>query len=270
MPDKTNQQIDWAADSRSFDRVAEVYEAYRPEYPPELVDSVISMAGLQPDSRLLEIGSGTGKATRLFAQRGFAIHCLEPGQNLAAVAAQKLKPYPQVTFEAARFEAWPESQSSFDLVFSAQAFHWVPKDIGYAKAARLLKEKRYIALFWNMYPPLTGDIEPELAKVYQEQAPEMVRPNTYVEELIQARELELRDSGYFEHLEVKKFPWSARYDTRRYLGLLNTYSDHLRLTEERRAGLFAGLAEVIDRHGGYIERPYLAILYLAQKRSKEV
>lgn len=52
-----------------------------------------------------------------------------------------------------------------------------------------------------------------------------------------------------------------------YLGLLNTYSDHLRLSEQRRKVLFEGIAESIERHGGYIEKPYLAVLYLAQRTS---
>jgi hypothetical protein len=34
----------------------------------------------------------------------------------------------------------------------------------------------------------------------------------------------------------------------------------------RRQHLFQGIADVIDRHGGYIDKPYLAVLYLARKR----
>jgi hypothetical protein len=46
---------------------------------------------------------------------------------------------------------------------------------------------------------------------------------------------------------------------------LNTYSDHLRLPEQTRQSLFEGVAEVIEQHGGFIERPYLAVLYVARK-----
>jgi hypothetical protein len=41
-------------------------------------------------------------------------------------------------------------------------------------------------------------------------------------------------------------------------------SDHLRLSDEERRNLYAGIAEVIDRHGGYLDRPYIAVLYVAQ------
>jgi hypothetical protein len=51
----------------------------------------------------------------------------------------------------------------------------------------------------------------------------------------------------------------------RSIGLLNTYSDHLRLPESTRANLFNGISEVIQHNGGYVDKPYLAVLYSAKK-----
>ena len=59
-----------------------------------------------------------------------------------------------------------------------------------------------------------------------------------------------------------RFPWTRHYDTRQYLGLLNTYSDHLRMSETRHAYLAEGVAEVLERHGGGIDNPYQAVLYM--------
>ncbi|MGW1675046.1 hypothetical protein [Streptomyces sp. NPDC002324] len=50
----------------SFGVVAEAYERFRPGYPVELFDMVMAYAG-HPVRTALEIGAGTGKATRLFA-----------------------------------------------------------------------------------------------------------------------------------------------------------------------------------------------------------
>lgn len=79
----SNSVIDWKKDSRSFDTVAELYEAYRPSYPVPLIEQVIFATGVPKDARILEIGSGTGKATELFAPRGYPILCIEPGRYLA-------------------------------------------------------------------------------------------------------------------------------------------------------------------------------------------
>lgn len=85
------------------------------------------------------------------------------------------------------------------------------------------------------------------------------------EELIKQRETEITESGYFGPVSVKRFPWTARYNAEQFTGLLGTYSDHLRLPQETRERLFEGVAGIIGKHGGYIEKPYTAVLYLAQK-----
>jgi hypothetical protein len=56
----------------SFGVMAEAYERFRPGYPVELFDMVMMHAG-QPVRTALEIGAGTGRATRLFAQRGVTV-----------------------------------------------------------------------------------------------------------------------------------------------------------------------------------------------------
>ena len=61
----------------SFGSVATAYERYRPGYPAELVDAVLTYAG-RPVHAALEVGAGTGKATRVFAQREIAVTATEP------------------------------------------------------------------------------------------------------------------------------------------------------------------------------------------------
>ena len=53
-----------------FDSVAELYDRARPGYPDALVNEVIVRASLPPNGEILEIGSGTGKASAPFAQLG--------------------------------------------------------------------------------------------------------------------------------------------------------------------------------------------------------
>ena len=257
--------MDWKKDSQSFDTVAGLYDKYRPEYPQELVDSLITLSGLPEGGRILEVGSGTGKATCMFASRGYAIHCIEPGRNLAEVAAKNLQAYPAVSYEITRFEESQEQPALFDLVMSAQAFHWVPKEISYAKAARTLKPGGALALFWNLSPGFHGQIAVDLDRIYHEFAPELDNPQNASEESIQERSDTITQSGCFGPVTLRRFPWSSIYRTREYLGLLNTYSDHLRLSEPTRQRLFEAISALIDARGGSIERNYIAVLYISQK-----
>ncbi len=257
-------EIDWLADSRSFNRVAEIYDAFRPDYPQELVETILRKSGIPDGGKILEIGSGTGKATLPFARRGYSILCIEPGENLARVAQNNLRDWPLVKWEIATFQDSPEVTEEFDLVISAQAFHWVPKPAGFIKAANALKKSGFLAIFWNLRGADEGLIFEELERVYRERAPDLGDDGKSVEEVIQEREQEISACGCFDTVEVSRFYWMKRYDIRQYLGLMNTFSDHLRMSETQFTDLCAGVAEVLEGYGGVIDKRYQAVLYMAR------
>jgi SAM-dependent methyltransferase len=253
--------------SETFDEVARLYDKARPGYPAELFETIIAISELPASGRILEIGCGPGKATAPFVERGYSLVCIEPGRNLAAVAAEKFRGYPNVTIETVTFEEWPLEEAQFDLVMAAQAFHWVPAEIGYAKSARALKEDGWLALFWNTPPDVEGELFDALDAVYRNHAPAIAKPSpgrSYPVR-VQERADAIRRSGLFDEPIVAEFAWSAQYSAAQYLDLLNTYSDHRLLPEADRDALFAAIAEVLTRHGG-ITNPYVAVLYLARKR----
>src|ERR1700676_4699677 len=74
----------------TFDEVAEGYDRARPGYPSHMFDDLVTLAGLDPGARLVEIGCGTGQATVPLAERGLSIICVELGERLAAIARENL------------------------------------------------------------------------------------------------------------------------------------------------------------------------------------
>jgi hypothetical protein len=129
-----------------------------------------------------------------------------------------------------------------------------------------LKPGGHLAIFWNHYLPLEESIRQKLNQVYQRYAPELTSDQPNAHKDTQYWISELRENDYFDLVEVKRFPWTENYNTQYYLGLLNTYSDHLRLSEEKRQQLFAGVKEALEQAGGGIEKPYEAVVYIARKR----
>lgn len=254
----------WKQHRASFDQVAGLYDTFRPGYPDELIEFIISASQIPPGGRILEIGSGTGLATRPFAARGYEMVCVEPGAHLAEVAQSRLPAGSRVSFEISPFEDWPEDSTRFDMVLSAQAFHWIPVEVAYAKSARLLSPSGRLALVWNMYPDPQGPVWDEMNRIYARLWPSSKDPLSYLE-LAGRRTKEIAESGFFEPPQVGIFPWSETYTTERYLGLLSTYSDHIALEPERRQALFSAVARLIDSFGGKIEKPYVAYAYVARK-----
>lgn len=112
MSEEANAPIDWKVESQPFDGVADLYDAYRPSYPAELIEDICVLSGIKAEGKILEIGCGTGKVTLLFAQWGYQILCLEPGQNLIKVAKRNLSAYPNANFARTRFEEWKATDIS--------------------------------------------------------------------------------------------------------------------------------------------------------------
>lgn len=117
--------------SETFDGVAELYDRVRPGYPQEAIDHIL--AGIALDSRLLQIGCGTGQLTEPLAIRGYTITAVECGDNLARVGRRKLSEFPNARVVTADFERW-NAPAPFDLVVAATAFHW----LGPANRARVV------------------------------------------------------------------------------------------------------------------------------------
>lgn len=252
-----------------FDDGAALYDAVRPGYPDELIEDVVSLSGMPEGGRVLEIGCGTGQATLPFARRGYAMLCLDAGRNMAALAAEKCRPYPNVRVLPVSFEDWPLEPAAFDLVISATAFHWISPEIGYSKAVSALRNDGALAVFWNMDTRPRGPLFRALQEAYRKHVPELAEAyagRKPCETLVQEREGEMRATGLFRNVAVKRYPWSARYSADEYLRLLSTYSDHCRLPEETKRRFFDDVARVIDRFGGVVVKPYLSVCYIARKK----
>jgi SAM-dependent methyltransferase len=254
----------------SFNKIAQAYDHYRPGYPAAMIDHIQRAAKLGPQSRLLEIGCGPGKATILFAQRGYDILCIEPGANLIDIAAENLHGFP-VSFIHCLFEDWQATPRAFDLVYSGQAFHWVPKEIGYEKAAAALKPGGCLALFWNRSPGRSDPLRRAIDAAYQRCAPELIGEAKQDPRELARSEMEqaaeIQASGHFQDVAVLRFPWSQRYTAEQYLGLISTHSDHIVLQKDRLDCLLDGIRKAIESFGGELELHYSTVLYLAQKKA---
>src|SRR5918992_361313 len=163
---------------RTFDEAASLYDEVRPGYPEDLFDDIVSLSGIRPAGRILEIGCGTGQATVPFARRGYRILCIELGENMAALARRNLRRYPQAEVRIGAFEESPLEEKAFDLAISATAFHWLDPAVAYPKAAGALRDGGSLALFWNVHvhsDTSEGFFE-AVQRIYEREAPEIVGP----------------------------------------------------------------------------------------------
>lgn len=253
----------------TFNRAALDYDAVRPSYPEALIEDICRIAALPETGKILEVGCGSGQATLPFAKRGFSMLCLDIGSDLLALAARKCQPYPWVRFLCQAFEDWQPGGEQFDLLLSATAFHWIPPAIGYPKAASLLKDTGFLALIWNYHPQPYSQFFIEVQDLYRKWVPEWQDPTRglSLEDDLRLTETEINQTGLFTPVQVRTYSWVKDYSSSDYLRLLNTYSDHHSLEEDRKTGLFGEIKKLIDEHfDGKVTRSYLTACFLAGKK----
>ena len=237
----------------TFNTDATLYEEIRPGYPEELISDVVDLSGIEHSSKVLEVGCGTGKATRSFAERGYELVCLDIGADLIAVAREKLKQFPNVSFVEQAFEAW-KPEGKFDLIISATAFHWVDPKVRYLKVSEVLESSGFLAVFSNQHVRKDEGFFAESQDLY----------NKYYLPLTTNHPTHATDTLGVDafHAPIRRvYPWTQTYSAEQYIRLLGTYSGHIALSDENRHLLFEGITDLIEtKYDGRITKHYEAVL----------
>lgn len=261
--------------------IAGIYDDIRPSYPEELIQAVITKTDLKLSDSLLEIGAGTGKATIQFAEKGFKIHTIEIGDDMALILNKKCAVYPKVTIDVAPFEDWNCSNNGkYDMIYSAQAFHWLDSNIKYKKCYELLKDDGYLVLFWYNpsieISPLTKEIEGKIERIVDKYA-----SNYYKRKLERRshdgvsnedeRNAEIEKSGLFELVEKIEYKQETRNNASQYLKVkksIPAFASILDgLNDKIIEKLDSDIEEVINNYGGYVGTLFNFSLYISKKIS---
>lgn len=268
-----------------FDEVAELYERVRPRYPAEVFDDVAALTGIPAGARVLEVGCGPGQATRDLLASDWHVHAVEPGTAMVDRARANFDGRP-FTVDLARFDDWDPRGATFDMLFSATAYHWVAPSLRWRLAAAVLRPGGAVALVTNrtVAGGTFDDVYRLSADLHARHAPEiefgLPQSAGSILDVVQAArhdigllwgDLEAKGGQslagpLFTPPELRSYQWMVDYDTADAAGLLSTYSPYLRVPAERRARLLTGIADIVrTEFGGTVSRRYLAVLAVAKR-----
>ena len=113
----------------------------------DFICDVIKNLNLDPNSSILDIGTGRGKMAIILALTGFKIITGEPkGHNWAdwQYNARKVKVLDKITFNNFQAENLPFEDSYFDAIFVYGSFHhFTDKFKAFSEISRIIKPKPY-------------------------------------------------------------------------------------------------------------------------------
>ncbi len=255
----------------TFDTVAGRYEKLRPGYPEELYKTIFDYISIDDSSKVIEVGIGGGQATLPVLQTGCTLTAVEYGENFSKLCEEKFKDFKNFSVITEKFENVTFSDSEYDLVYSASAFHWVPEDMGYSKVFNMLKSGGVFARFANHpyrdkgNPGLSEAIDEIYGKYYYGYyGTDIKSVKEYTKEQAVQRAGIAKKYGFVD-IEHALFYRTRTFSAKEYIELLGTYSDHIAIEENIRMEFFSKIEEAINKHGGSFTLYDTIDLQLARK-----
>ncbi|MFL5942850.1 MAG: class I SAM-dependent methyltransferase [Gaiellaceae bacterium] len=182
------------------------------------------MLGLTSDSRVLDLGAGTGRLTRELVRRFGTVTAVEPDGEMRALIDVG-------TVLAGSAEAIPLEAASVDCVFVGDAFHWFDVARAIEEIARVLVPRGALAIVWTHWwepePPLPAEAIELLSEPYDRSAAQ--RPAPWYEAF---------HSSPFEPLQQEEFVEELTVAPDMLLAMYSTQSSFAVLPDDERTELF--------------------------------
>jgi SAM-dependent methyltransferase len=153
----------------------DAYSRYRPSYPPEVAALLARDCGLTADSRIADIGSGTGLLAELFLRCGCEVFGVEPNPDMRHAAERLLAGEARFRSVAGRAEATNLPDKSVDFVTAGQAFHWFDPGCARTEFRRIVRPGGWLALVWNERAPANHGFQADYEAMVRRYAPEVLR-----------------------------------------------------------------------------------------------
>jgi hypothetical protein len=200
---------------------------------------------------------------------------------MAEILRDKCSDYSNVTIDVASFEDWicTEDQK-YDMIYSAQAFHWINKDIKYQKCYELLKDKGYLVLFWYKPSghkiPITIDIDDQVSKVVNKYTAKYFINKDKPERLAHTgvsnndeRKTEIEETGLFHIISELEYTHKIKNGPSQFLKAMKSVPAYASILDGVEANIIKNMdreiEDIINDYGGYVDEEFQYSLYIAQK-----
>ena len=271
MSDRT-EAIDRREGRRLFGADPETYDRARPGHAERLYEILVERCGLGPRTSVVEVGAGTGQATRRLLELGASpLVAIEPNAELARYLTDSLGPRVEIRVMALEDATLPES--AFDLAVAASSFHWIDEAAGLAVLAGALRPGGWVALWWTGFgdrdrPDPFHEATRELLASMPRSPVGSHRAGRMPSERGSPFWLEALAAAGFEEPSYERIPWSKTFDAKGIREIFSTFSPFLYVDEHERTELLDALERIArEDFGDRVEKPIVTMLYTARKPS---
>lgn len=240
------------------------YDELISKYPKEIFVDINKYAHSDRNSKILEIGSGTGKATERMLDLKFNnITCIELEYELAAYMYRKFNG--NINIDISSFEEWQGPKYKYDIIICANSFHFLDPKIRINKMKKILKKDGAIALFWTFEKISNNKISEEINNIYEKINYNLFFNNyDFFKENIFRIKNEIINKKTFYNFETKNYNWNKLYTVEEYINILNMNDIYYLLDESIKKTLHYDIRNILKGNNNIIKVNYQAILFLVK------
>lgn len=197
----------------NFSKQADIYAQYRPEYPAELFEFIISQ--VKNTDSAWDCATGNGQAAKELAKYFRHVTATDISQKQLDNAHQ----VHNIEYLISAAEETSFADNSFDLVTVAQALHWFNFDKFYPEIKRVLKNDGIFATW--MYE--LNSVEPQIDAVMRHLYEPIL--GEYWDKERKHIENEYSTIPFpLENIQTARFYYEIDWTVEHYLGYLRTWS----------------------------------------------
>jgi SAM-dependent methyltransferase len=251
----------------SFNEAAEIYDKVRPSYPTDLFDALFQRLPSQPE--IVEVGPGTGQATKDLLARGASVLAIEIGPATAAKLRSNL-PSERLQVAVGDFEVMEIATGAADAVFSATAYHWISREAQTDRPAAILRPGGLVAIvdLNQVDSPEDSGFFAAARPIYERHGQGHSGPPAPNRETVDPKiRAVLDEDPRFDCVDVRQYDWDQTYSASDYRNLMLSYSGTQMMEESDRVGLLDDMESFIrNDFGDVVTRPLVVTLTTASLR----
>ncbi len=145
----------------NFSVQSNTYKKYRPEYPKELYEVILSIS--KGRSQCWDCGTGNGQVAKELAKYFKKVYATDISENQIKLAEKKSN----IEYLISRSEKTNFKESQFDLITVAQAIHWFDFKAFYAEAKRVGKHNSKVCIWGYDILKVDKDVDEVIQEFYQ-------------------------------------------------------------------------------------------------------
>lgn len=206
-----------------FTQVAKHYHN-RPAYSQMLLEKLILCIGKGRRSlKVVEVGAGTGKMTRMLAEMGLSVVAVEPNDNMRNEGIAYTEGL-SVEWRKGSGEETSLPSGCADWAMMASSFHWTDPKKSLPEFARILKNNGYFTAIWNPRHIEEGSLFDEIEKEIRLIVPELQRVSSGKQNVKKWEEI-LVSTGDFKDCFFMECDYQEVMSKERYLGAWHSVND---------------------------------------------